>query len=456
MKTRITLISALVFGLIDGCALRPLPETGAVRAQALPGVAVPEAWRTQLAAAGSVDTHWLATFNDAQLNALVEEALAHNPDLMASAARVEQAAAYVESASARLYPQLNALGNFSGKGTDSSGMNYGGLFASWELDVWGKVRAGREVAQLQLLSAELANQYARQSLTAMVARAWFLACEARLQKGIAEGMVGSSEALLQLAVERARVGNGNDYDISLARAGLASYRDIAEQTEQAWRQSVRAIETLVGRYPAAELEVPAVLPKLRRPVPAGIPAELLERRPDVIAAERRVAAAFYRLEEAKAARLPTLSISSSVSTLSSDLILLKERDDYVWGYGGRVVAPLYLGGSLKAQIRLRTAEQEEAIADYGRTGSAAFADVEKTLSVSSTLRAREPLLAEAVSERERVLVMARKRYEVGVDDMRSVAQQQLQLAAARTSLLRVQGEQLVQRVNLHLALGGDF
>ena len=151
-----------------------------------------------------------------------------------------------------------------------------------------------------------------------------------------------------------------------------------------------------------------------------------------------------------------MSISSSVSTLSSDLILLKERDDYVWGYGGRVVAPLYLGGSLKAQIRLRTAEQEEAIADYGRTGSAAFADVEKTLSVSSTLRAREPLLAEAVSERERVLVMARKRYEVGVDDMRSVAQQQLQLAAARTSLLRVQGEQQVQRLNLHLALGGDF
>lgn len=457
MKARITLVATLAFALLGGCALRPSPEVDAVRAQALPGVAIPEAWHTPGAtAAASVDTHWLATFNDAQLNALVEEALAHNPDLMASAARVEQAAAFVESASARLYPQINALGNSSGKSSAGGGMNYGGLFVSWELDIWGRVRAGREAAQLQLLSAELANRYARQSLSAMVARAWFLASEARLQKGIADEMVKSSATLLQLAVERARVGNGNDYDISLARAGLASYRDVAEQMDLASRQSVQAIETLVGRYPGAELEVPVVLPNFPGPVPAGIPSELLERRPDVVAAERRVAAAFYRVEEAKAARLPTLSLNSSVSTLSSDVVLLKQRDDYVWGYGGRIVAPLYLGGSLQAQIKLRSAEQDEAIADYGRAGSAAFADVEKTLSASSTLELREPLLAEAVSESERALAMARKRYEVGVDDLRSVQQQQLQLAAARTSLLRVQGEQLVQRVNLYLALGGEF
>lgn len=457
MKARITLVATLAFALLGGCALRPSPEVDAVRAQALPGVAIPEAWHTSGAtAAGSVDTHWLATFNDAQLNALVEEALAHNPDLMASAARVEQAAAFVESASARLYPQINALGNSSGKSSAGGGMNYGGLFVSWELDIWGRVRAGREAAQLQLLSAELANRYARQSLSAMVARAWFLASEARLQKGIADEMVKSSATLLQLAVERARVGNGNDYDISLARAGLASYRDVAEQMDLASRQSVQAIETLVGRYPGAELEVPTVLPNFPGPVPAAIPSELLERRPDVVAAERRVAAAFYRVEEAKAARLPTLSLNSSVSTLSSDVVLLKQRDDYVWGYGGRIVAPLYLGGSLQAQIKLRSAEQDEAIADYGRAGSAAFADVEKTLSASATLELREPLLAEAVSESERALAMARKRYEVGVDDLRSVQQQQLQLAAAKTSLLRVQGEQLVQRVNLYLALGGEF
>jgi outer membrane protein TolC len=191
-------------------------------------------------------------------------------------------------------------------------------------------------------------------------------------------------------------------------------------------------------------------------VPAGLPSELLERRPDVVAAERRVAAAFYLTEEARAARLPTISLKASGSTLSSDLILLKERDDWVWGYGGRIIAPLYLGGSLEAQIKLRTAEQKEAVADYGRAASAAFADVEKTLASSSALERRQPLLAMAVDESKQALSMAQTRYRVGATDLRSVEQEQLQLAAARTSLLRVQSEQLVQRVNLYLALGGSF
>ena len=441
---------------MSGCALRDPPASEDVRGQALPGVVTPEGWLASGVASDQLDAHWLASFNDAALNALVEEALAHNPDLRASAARVQQAAAYVENASAGLLPQLNAMGNSSGKSAGGGGLNYGGLFASWELDVWGRVRAGREAARLQLLSTELANQYARQSLAAMVARAWFLASEARLQKSVADEMVKSSDALVRLNQDRARIGVGNDYDLAVARASLAGYRDVAEQMDLAWRQSVQAIETLVGRYPAAELDVPASLPRLPGPVPAGLPAELLERRPDLVAAERRVAAAFYLVEEAKAARLPTLSLSASGSTLSSDVILLKERDDWVWGYGGKIVAPLYLGGSLKAQISLRTAEQDEAVADYGRAGLAAFSDVEKTLAASSALQTREPLLAEAVAEGERALAMARKRHEVGADDLRSVEQQQLQLAAARTSLLRVQSEQLVQRVNLHLALGGDF
>lgn len=457
MQLRMTiLVAAAASALLGGCALRPAPDVEEVRTQALPGVSTPAEWRSHGAQPGQIQERWLLAFNDATLNALVEEALAHNPDLQASAARVEQAAAFVESASAGLFPQLSAVGNSSGKSTGSGALNYGGLFASWELDVWGRVRAGREAAQLQLLSAELADQYARQSLAAMVARAWFLASEARLQQGLAQEMVKSSEALVRLNQDRARVGVGNDYDIALARASLASYRDVAEQMNLAWRQSVQAIETLVGRYPAAELEVPASLPRLSGPVPAGLPSELLERRPDVVAAERRVASAFYLVEEAKAARLPTLSLNGSGSTLSSDLILLKERDDWVWGYGGRVVAPLYLGGSLQAQIRLRTAEQEEAVADYGRAGAAAFADVEKALASSSALQKREPLLATAVSESQLALKAAETRYRVGSADLRSVQQQQLQLAAARTSLLRVQSEQLVQRVNLYLALGGSF
>lgn len=456
MNAPAILLLALALALPAGCALKSPPERADVQKQALPGVATPDAWRSGSPAAGPVGDAWLAAFRDPRLDALVAEALANNPDLLAAAARVEQAAAYVESASASLYPQVNAIGNFSGKDSSSGTLNFAGVFASWELDLWGRVRSGREVARLQLGSTELATAWAQQSMAAMVARAWFLASEARLQKGVADDMVAAAEKLANLARERQRIGIGNDYDVSVAEASLATYRDAAEQLGLAYRQSVQAIETLVGRYPAAELEVPAVLADLPGPVPAGLPSELLERRPDVVAAERRVAAAFFRVEEIKAARLPAISLTSGLSALSSDLVVLKERDDPVWGFGGRATVPLYLGGGLKAEVQVRTAEQKEAVAEFGRAGANAFSEVEKALAAGFALDAREPLLVQAVAENDRALRLAETRYRVGSDDLRAVEQQQLRLSGAKSVLLRVQSEQLVQRVNLHLALGGNF
>jgi outer membrane protein TolC len=118
--------------------------------------------------------------------------------------------------------------------------------------------------------------------------------------------------------------------------------------------------------------------------------------------------------------------------------------------------PLYLGGQLQAEVRVRTAEQKEAVADYGRAGANAFAEVEKALSAGFALNARQPLLTQAVTENSRAVEFALTRYRVGSDDLRAVEQQQLLLFSARSTLLRVQSEQLVQRVNLHLALGGNF
>lgn len=456
MKAQALLLLALAATLAAGCALKPPPERADVQAQALPALEAPDTWRSGGAATGAVGNAWLSGFRDPRLDALVAEALANNPDLMAAAARVEQAAAYVESASSGLYPQVYALGNVSGKDASSGTVDYGGLFASWELDLWGKVRSGRETARQQLLSVELSTAWAQQSMAAMVARAWFVASEARLQKGVADDMVAAAESLVNLARERQRVGIGSEYDVSVAQSSLATYRDAAEQLGLSFRLSVQAIETLVGRYPAAELEVPATLPALPGPVPAGLPSELLERRPDVVAAERRVAAAFFRVQETKAARLPTIKLNTSFSSLSSDLVVLKERDDPVWGFGGRVSVPLYLGGGLKAEIAVRTAEQKEAVAEYGRAGANAFSEVESALSASYALEARAPLLAEAVTENERALQFAETRYRVGSDDLRAVQQQQMQLFSAKSALLRVQSEQLVQRINLHLALGGSF
>jgi outer membrane protein TolC len=183
---------------------------------------------------------------------------------------------------------------------------------------------------------------------------------------------------------------------------------------------------------------------------------LLERRADVVAAERRVAAAFNRVEEAKAARLPKISLTASGSNISSDLFVLQDRDNPVWSAGASLLAPIYQGGALQAQVEIRTAEQKQALADYARVGLRAFGEVENALASEFALTAREQILAQAVADNARAAELAQVRYRVGATDLRAVSQQQLALLATRTTLLRVRSEARVQRVNVHLALGGDF
>ena len=450
------LIASLIAAL-TGCALKAPPKADDIRPQALPNLTVPAQWAEKGGAAGAVANGWLAGFNDPNLDALVREAIANNPDLRVAAARVEQAAGYVKLAGATLYPQVNVLARGGGAMSgDSSGLEGIGLFANWELDLWGRVRAGREAAQFQYLSAAFDVEYARQSIAALVAKSWFLATEARLQKATGEDMMRSAERIVGFAQDRMRVGKGDEYDVTLAQANLQTYRDAVQQLDLSYRQALRALEALIGRYPAAAVDVPPQLAAKPGPVPVGMPSELLERRPDVVAAERRIAVAFYRTEEAKAARLPRISLTAAVTTISSELFVLQDRDNPMWSAGASLLAPIYLGGALQSQVEIRTVEQKQAMAEYGRVGARAFGEVENALSSGFTLERRAAILERAVAENERALELVNVRYRVGSGDLRAVQQQQIAAYAARTTMLRVQSEQLVQRVNLHLALGGGW
>jgi len=446
----------LLAAALAGCALKSPPSKDDLGRQALPNLKPPAKW-AEASTTGPIADAWLAGFNDARMEAFVREALAHNPDLQVAAARVEQASGYVKAAGATLYPQVNLLARGGGAlSGDSSGLEGVGIFANWEIDLWGRVRAGRASASAQQVSAALDAEYARQSLAAFVVKSWFLATEARLQKAIAEDMADAARAQIGIAEDRLRVGRGDQNDVSLSRANYAGYRDSVRSLEYSYRQALRALEALAGRYPSATLDVPPSLAAMPGPIPAGMPSELLERRPDVVAAERRVAAAFYRVEEARAARLPRISLTAAGTSISSDLFVLKERDNPVWSIGAAITQPLFLGGALQSQVEIRTAEQKQALAEYGRVGARAFGEVESALSASSTLEEREAILRELVTESTRALDFANQRYRVGAGDLRAVQQQSLSLASARTALLRVQSERLVQRVNLHLALGGSF
>jgi NodT family efflux transporter outer membrane factor (OMF) lipoprotein len=442
---------------LAACALKQPPPQDELRGRALPNLDAPPQWTSSGGVAGAAADGWLASFNDPALDALVREAIAYNIDLRVAAARVETAAGYVKLAGATLYPQVNALARGGGKmGGDPSGLQGIGLFANWELDLWGRVRASRQGAQLTYDSAALDAAYARQSIAAQTAKAWFLATESELQLAIARNTVQESERLLGFARDRLRVGKGDEYETATSQASLGTFRDIVAQLELARVQALRALETLIGRYPAAAVAVPARFTALPPPVPVGLPSELLERRPDVTAAERRVAAAFYGVEEARAARLPRISLTASLTSVSSDLFVLKERSNPVASIGASLLAPLFLGGALQAQVDIRTAEQAVAIAEYGRIASRAFGEVESALSAGFALDARTEILGGTIADNERALELSQIRYRVGSGDLRAVSQQQLALYSARSAQVRVEAERRVQRVNLHLALGGGF
>ena len=449
--------AALLTMTVAGCALQSPPAGEDLNRDAYGDMVPPGAWVAPGAATGPVETGWLATFGDERLNALVAEAITRNPDLRAAAAQVEQAAAYVRIAGSSVYPAISLLGKSSGgDGSGSEPLNAAILSVAWELDVWGRVRYGARAAEDQFAAASADLSYAQQSIAALVVRGWVLACEAALQRQLAAESLASAGQLLSLASDRQRVGIGSELEVRLARGNVDTFRDVVRQLDLGKEQALRALELLVGRYPSAELQAATALPQVAAEVPAGVPSELLERRPDVIAAERRVAAAFNLARQAEAARLPQFTLTGTGSYLESDILVLQDVDNPLWGLGLGLVMPLYAGGALQAQVELRTAEQKEAVARYASVGLKAFGEVEGALASERAALERQSILASQVSEGERALELENIRYRVGRTDLRSVAQQQLAVYGARSSLLRMQAERVAQRVNLYLALGGGF
>ena len=192
--------------------------------------------------AAPVADRWLASFEDPALNALVVEALLFNTDLQVAATRVEQAAGYVKVASGALWPSVGVAAMGGGKSGGSGGLDGVWLNASLELDVWGRLRYGRAAAEAQSAAVAADYAYARQSLAATVAKAWFVAIEAGLQRSIAQDALRSTEELLRVAQERFRVGNGNEQAVAEASANVGNYRDRLRQIELAREQALRALE----------------------------------------------------------------------------------------------------------------------------------------------------------------------------------------------------------------------
>ena len=431
--------------------------TEAVQQQA---PAAPTQW--QMAAdSGAVQVGWIESFNDPLLTGLVIEAQAKNRDLAAAAANVDRAWALARQAGAALTPDVNLTGGAARSGVaDSSGPTATnlrlGAQVTWEADVWGRLRSGQRTAVAGAQAVEADFRSAQESLAAATAKAYFSTIEANIQANIARETVRILEETHRIVNVKYEYKEASAQDVSLARSDLASARERLTTLEGSFRDAVRALETLLGRYPGASLEVRDALPDAPPPPPAGLPSELLERRPDIVAAERRVAAAFNATNQARAARLPTISLTGNVGGTSSSLSNLLDPGNVAWSAGANLLAPIFDGGRLREGVKVATAEQEQALAAYGQAAINAFRELETNLDQGVVVQQRIVDLKEAAAESENAFRIARLRYEEGEEDLLSTLTIQRRQINAKSSLSTVNRLLLEQRVNLNLALGGSW
>ena len=456
LPARVNAFALVTMILLTGpiaCRSRPADGDAAADRGALPELPIAFGRETPPSGQQAVAAGWPATFGDPVLDELIREAQANNPNLQRAFAAWQEAQARTRVARSLLRPSLDGQAAYvrtdDGIDPDPRSVPQIGVVASWELDVWGRLDADAKAAGLTALATGLDYAYARQSLAASLANAWFTATEARARLKIAQDLLEVQQLTAEISRSRATVGAGVALDAEIAEANLSLARDSVEDARRASEESIRAVELLLGRYPSAELAVESDLPAMPEPVAVGVPSELLERRPDVVAADRRVAAAFYRIDSAKAAKLPRVTLTGSLGALL-------DPTESIWQIGANLLAPLYEGGRLDAQVQISEAQQQQALAGFVSVGLNAFAEVERALAAEHYFIQRAELLSDADERLRRASDIAQQRYEAGVITILDLTQVRQQYFAARGDLLTVRSRLLQQRVNLYLALGGSF
>jgi outer membrane protein, multidrug efflux system len=446
--------------VLAGCALKTPPTQPEVLDEALPTTThVPPAWKSDPAASAVADD-WLKSFNDPALDAIVAEAIAHNLDLRQAAERVRIAQQNVVVVGAQLLPQVGVqLGANTTRDRDqddhyNSSSAYAGV--AWELDVWGRLRAQRAAAEAGYEATALDYAYARQSLAATVAKSWYLAIETRQLVALGEKSVQVFGELLALVKFRRNAGKDSDLDVVDVRAKLESAQSELEAAREAYGEARRALEVLLGRYPAAELEVAVAYPRLPPPAGAGVPAALLERRPDIVAAERTVVAAFRQQEAATLALLPDFSISLVGGRLNDQVLSVLRLNPWLASAGIGVSIPIYEGGALRANVAITTAQQAQAVARYGSVALNAFREAETALANEQLLLRRVPFEQRALADRTAAVQIATVQYKAGRRDLLWVAQLQSAQFITEANFIKLRSTQGTNRIRLYLALGGSF
>lgn len=455
--SRSALLASLIMASACSTFVREPGEEKIAAQESLPDM--PAAWKVADAKVGEVAGGWVSNYNDPILLALVNEGQEQNRNLRALATRIDQAWALAQKSGAAGRPQIGAGvsgsggGNFDGA---ASGELQFGVQASWEIDLWGRIKSGRMGAEESARAIEADVRFARESLALSIATAYFSAVEAHRQVEVVSGNIEDLTEIARITSVRGEHGRANAQDIGFAKSDLASARADLEGLKVAERDALRALEILVGRYPSAEIETAAGLVEPPPPPPAGLPSELLERRPDLVAAERRVASSIDFVNQARAAKLPTFSLTGSAGVGSTDLTDILNPANLLWQAASNILVPLTSGGALDADIDAAKADQLQAVELYAQTALDAFKDVESSLDASTSLVRRLAETTEALAEGRKALDTARLRYDSGLTDLLSVLTVQQRVRGLESSYLTIKRERLVNYGTLNLALGGNW
>jgi multidrug efflux system outer membrane protein len=458
------LIGLVTAALVAGCALGPDYKR--------PPVAEPPTFRGQAAAeAGSLaDAPWWELFEDPILKELIREALANNYDVAIAAARVQEARAIVTVARSDFFPSvdydvsasrgkppLGILGTPANSRGDTGNFFFGLLQASWELDIWGRIRRSNEAARAILLATEDARRGVWLTLVSDLAQAYFELLALDVQLEVARNSVTAYQRTYDLFLDRFQLGVASKLETARAEGALGDAQATVPQLERDITAKENQLSILLGRVPGP---IARGKPMYDQPVvpavPAGLPSTLLERRPDLRQAEQLLVAANARIGVAKAEFFPKLSLTGLLGTASTELSSLARGTTTIWALAGGLSGPAFNAGRTLGNYRASIAQWEQTRLQYEQSVLIALREVSDALTALGKLSDAEMGQERAVKALGEAVEHATDRYRQGLASYYEVLEAQQQLYPAQTTLAQIRRGRLVTYVSLYKGLGGGW
>ena len=452
-RLKVTTTLPLLAALLSSCAFQSPTEDLSIR--------TPGTWTAASSGnEGRISTGWLNDFSDPALKRSVNDALAFNRSLKAASARLREAQETTIIARANQLPQFDVGG--SGNVTDGSSFNrtqsYGlNLAASWEPDLWGRLRDLTRAAGADERAAIEDFRGARLSLAANAAKAYANLVSSEQEVDLAKFTLESFEKNLRIIERNYKATGEGALDIQFARTNVSSAQRALEARSLDRENAARTLEVLQGKYPGGLSRAASDLPDLPGNVPAGIPADLIERRPDLAAARARLYASAKRADSARKNLLPNFSLTGSSGNAGARFGDLLSVDFLINSISGNVSQFVFDGGAREAQARGFLAANDRLVNEYAQLALDAFREVEATLSADRSLAIQEKFLENEVAQATLAEKQAERDYAEGVNpNILSVLEAQRRANNARAAIIRLRNQRLQNRFDLHLALGGDF